>query len=108
VGISLLIWLLTAILSLIGAFCYIELGTGIQRSGAEFTYLCHVNWHSLAFASMLCSVLLIAPGSMAVKMDALGQYLFQALHLDLCDERWNFWAPKLIGICITSEFFPFE
>jgi hypothetical protein len=53
---------------------------------------------------MLCSVFIINPGSMAVKMDALGQYLFQALQLDLCDERLDYWAPKMIGICVASSF----
>ncbi|KAI9230945.1 MAG: amino acid/polyamine transporter I [Piptocephalis tieghemiana] len=39
VGMSLLVWLAAGLLSMIGAFCYAELGTMITENGGEYQYL---------------------------------------------------------------------
>jgi solute carrier family 7 L-type amino acid transporter-like protein len=44
VGLALVVWLLSASIATLGAFCYVELGTSIRRSGGDFAYLCHVKW----------------------------------------------------------------
>uniref|UniRef100_A0A8R1TK54 Uncharacterized protein n=1 Tax=Onchocerca volvulus TaxID=6282 RepID=A0A8R1TK54_ONCVO len=40
---SLIIWSIAALLSLLGAFCYMELGTTIHIPEADFAYLCYVS-----------------------------------------------------------------
>lgn len=41
---ALVIWFVSAVIAMFGAICYIELGTAIRRSGADFAYLSYVKW----------------------------------------------------------------
>ncbi|KAI1705026.1 amino acid permease domain-containing protein [Ditylenchus destructor] len=44
VGLALSIWIISAIISILGAYTYVELGTSIRRSGADYAYLTYVKW----------------------------------------------------------------
>ncbi|KAL3101512.1 hypothetical protein niasHT_025826 [Heterodera trifolii] len=61
VGASLVVWLLSGLISVIGAFCYVELGTSIRKSGCDYAYLCHMRWPSPAFTFMCASNLFLVP-----------------------------------------------
>jgi hypothetical protein len=43
-GLSLCIWVGGALIAVIGALVYVELGTCIRKSGCDFAYLSHVRW----------------------------------------------------------------
>jgi amino acid transporter len=117
-GLSLLVWLISAAIATLGAYCYVELGTGIRRSGGDFAYLCHVKWfiHStfnplpifshcpisrypIAFAFMSCGCILTFPLTLAIQAETFSEYLLQGLHLDLsCSPFWaQLFARKFIG-----------
>lgn len=44
IELCLIVWVICGLLALLGALCYIELGTSIPRSGSDYVYLMSVDW----------------------------------------------------------------
>ena len=78
-GMSLLTWFLCGLIAMLAALCYIELGTEIPRSGAEFNYLRHGFGRVPAFLFSWTSVLIIRPSAIAVISLTIGQYAAKVL-----------------------------
>uniref|UniRef100_A0A183BQT7 AA_permease domain-containing protein n=1 Tax=Globodera pallida TaxID=36090 RepID=A0A183BQT7_GLOPA len=85
VGASLIVWLLAGIISVIGAFCYVELGTSIRKSGGDFAYLCHMRWTTVAFTFMSAANLFIVPCYLAIEMETFAKYLQRGLRAHFCE-----------------------
>ncbi|XP_064089717.1 b(0,+)-type amino acid transporter 1-like isoform X2 [Macrobrachium nipponense] len=76
VGLSLIIWALCGVLSLLGAMAYVELGTLINASGGEYAYFMEgfapgtkrkIWWAPIpAFLFSWVSILLLKPSSLAI------------------------------------------
>ena len=109
VGLSLIIWVLSGLVTLLGAFCYMELGTSIRESGADFAYICYVKWYPVAFAFMWVSVILTYPASAAVGIETFGEYVLTALSPVVCIQpEYRAIAKKLCGflmICRVLTYF---
>ncbi|EPB70252.1 hypothetical protein ANCCEY_10657 [Ancylostoma ceylanicum] len=58
VGLSLIIWVAAAVLASLTAINYIELGTSIPESGAEFAYVSYVGWYPIAFSFLWLATLI--------------------------------------------------
>uniref|UniRef100_A0A914KU86 Uncharacterized protein n=1 Tax=Meloidogyne incognita TaxID=6306 RepID=A0A914KU86_MELIC len=84
-GMSLIIWVLSAVICTIGGFCYLELGTIVKRSGGDFAYLCFVKWHWIAFMFMVSGCVIVYP------MQGLG----------FSDNPHVYWLNKLFGFSIV-------
>ncbi|KAL3094293.1 hypothetical protein niasHS_004049 [Heterodera schachtii] len=105
VGASLLVWIIAAVIATLGAFCYVELGTSIRKSGGDFAYLCHVRWFPIAFSFMSCASIFTNPGTMAIQMQTFSEYVIRGLKLEL-DESANYAINRLISFsCILLLFF---
>uniref|UniRef100_A0AAF5DAY1 Amino acid permease/ SLC12A domain-containing protein n=1 Tax=Strongyloides stercoralis TaxID=6248 RepID=A0AAF5DAY1_STRER len=55
-GLSMIVFSFAALTSLFGALSYAEIGSMITESGADFAYLCKINWRIIAFIFMIRKV----------------------------------------------------
>ncbi|KAG9509467.1 b(0,+)-type amino acid transporter 1 [Fragariocoptes setiger] len=75
VGLSLVIWALSGLLSLLGALCYAELGTLISKSGAEYSYILEAFGGLLAFLFSWISVFILKPAMLSIICLTLSEYI---------------------------------
>ncbi|CAG2168455.1 unnamed protein product [Oppiella nova] len=77
VGLSLIIWTGSGLISLLGALCYAELGTLITKSGAEYSYILESFGGLLAFLFSWISVFVLKPAMLAIICMTLSEYAVQ-------------------------------
>ncbi|ETN74743.1 amino acid permease [Necator americanus] len=106
-GLSLIIWVTAACISMLGSFCYVELGTSIRMSGGDFAYLCFMKWYGckqnyrypIAFAFMCIGCTINYPATLAVQAQTFAEYMFQGIGIQL-DPSSEFWSKKLVGFAL--------
>lgn len=101
VGLTLIVWISSGVLAMFGALCYCELGTMIQRSGGELTYIREALGPLPGFLVSWTMVLILKPASVAIITLSFASYAIQpfmdASHVE------NEWLIKFIAaICIVS------
>lgn len=87
-GLSIIIWTLCGFVSFVGAICYAELGTMIDRSGGNYAYLSEAYGPLPSFMFLWASLLIFIPVTNAINALAFANYLLLPL--------W--------GTCLPSEF----
>lgn len=104
IGLSLLVWAACGLLSLVGALCYVELGTSIPLSGGDFAYLCCVKWYPIAFAFLWTTFVIYKPCSIAILVKTFGGYVIQAISPLFCfSPIVTDSAAKLIGFLLLCK-----
>ncbi|XP_068611318.1 cystine/glutamate transporter-like [Brachionichthys hirsutus] len=77
VGLSLLVWALSGILSMFGALCYAELGTSFTKSGGHYTYLLETLGPLPAFLRLWAEFMFIRPAVASYLSLAFGHYVME-------------------------------
>uniref|UniRef100_A0A158R562 Y+L amino acid transporter 2 n=1 Tax=Syphacia muris TaxID=451379 RepID=A0A158R562_9BILA len=100
-GLSIIVWVAGAIISILGSFCYIELGTRIRSSGADFAYLCYVKWYPVAFAFMCAGCVLNYPATIAIQAQTFSEYIIKGFKIQITSNTSSYFAKKLIGFSLV-------
>ncbi|XP_012676093.1 solute carrier family 7 member 8a [Clupea harengus] len=79
VGLALIVWIVTGIITAIGALCYAELGVTIPKSGGDYAYVKDIFGGLAGFLRLWIAVLVIYPTNQAVIALTFSNYVLQPL-----------------------------
>nr|CAH8854439.1 unnamed protein product [Trichobilharzia regenti] len=99
IGASLIIWVACGIFSMLGAYCYAELGTMIHRSGGDYIYVYEAFGPFLGFLRLWSEVVVARPASVAILAMTFAKYIAQPI-FPTCDQP-EIAVRLLATICIV-------
>nr|XP_003229061.1 PREDICTED: large neutral amino acids transporter small subunit 2 isoform X1 [Anolis carolinensis] len=79
VGLALIVWIVTGLITAIGALCYAELGVTIPKSGGDYSYVKDIFGGLAGFLRLWIAVLVIYPTNQAVIALTFSNYVLQPL-----------------------------
>lgn len=82
VGLSLVVWVLSGIYSLVGAFCFAELGCMIPKSGADYAYIMTSFGPFVAFIRLWIECMIVRPTSQAIVALTFAIYALRPIYPD--------------------------
>lgn len=77
IGLALVVWILSGLLSTVGALCYAELGTSIPKSGGDFAYIIEAFGAVPAFMFLWVALVIIVPGGNAITALTFANYILE-------------------------------
>lgn len=98
VGMSLIVWVTSGIFSMVGAYCYAELGCMIQKTGADYAYIMVTFGPFLAFMRLWVECLIVRPCSQTIVALTFSVYIMKPF-FPTCDPPDES-ARLLAGVCI--------
>ncbi|XP_055692939.1 Y+L amino acid transporter 2 [Lutzomyia longipalpis] len=98
IGQALVVWILSGVLSMVGALCYAELGTMIPKSGGDYAYIGVAFGPLPAFLYLWVALLILVPTGNAITALTFAQYLLQPFYPN-CDASLD--AVRLLAAVIT-------
>lgn len=81
-GLSIIIWVLSGLYSLVGAFCFAELGCMIPKSGADYAYIMTSFGPFLAFIRLWIECMIVRPTSQAIVALTFALYALRPIYPD--------------------------
>ncbi|XP_069999292.1 large neutral amino acids transporter small subunit 2 [Penaeus vannamei] len=98
VGMALIVWIASGIFSMIGAYCYAELGCMIQKTGADYAYIMVGFGPFMAFMRLWIECMIVRPCSQTIVALTFSVYIMKPFfpNCDPPDES----ARLLAAVCI--------
>ena len=81
VGVALVIWIVSGIISMFGAICFAELGTIVTGSGADYAYIREAFGPIPAFMRLWVALIVIRPTLQAIVSLTFAQYIVKPFYL---------------------------
>uniref|UniRef100_A0A146L8A0 Y+L amino acid transporter 2 n=1 Tax=Lygus hesperus TaxID=30085 RepID=A0A146L8A0_LYGHE len=98
VNTALIVWLASGVFSMVGAYCYAELGCMIRKSGADYAYIMTTFGPFMAFVRLWVECMIVRPCSQAIVALTFAVYVLKPFYPD-CDPPDT--AARLLAIvCI--------
>ncbi|XP_042233524.1 large neutral amino acids transporter small subunit 1-like isoform X2 [Homarus americanus] len=77
VGMSLIVWIASGVFSMVGAYCYAELGCMIQKTGADYAYIMVTFGPFLAFMRLWVECIIVRPCSQTIVALTFSEYIMK-------------------------------
>ncbi|XP_033626493.1 cystine/glutamate transporter-like [Asterias rubens] len=103
VGMALVVWVATGVMSGLGALCFAELGTTFAKSGGEYAFLLEAFGPLAAFLRLWANIIAIGTGTIAVLAITFAHYTLAAFFGDCQDVPTN--AVRLVAAMIIFVIF---
>ncbi|RDB27614.1 High-affinity methionine permease [Hypsizygus marmoreus] len=103
VGVALLLWLAGALIAAAGTTVYIELGTGLPRSGGEKNYLEFMYRRPKFMMTCAYTVYALITGSAAANSVVFGEYVIHSLSLTPSRYNTRFVAFLCLTFCLLAH-----
>ncbi|XP_041454027.1 Y+L amino acid transporter 2-like isoform X2 [Lytechinus variegatus] len=101
VGMSLVVWTVSGLFSLIGALCFAELGTTITKSGGEYAYILKAFGELPAFILLWVTLLIINPTGQSITALTFANYVVQPFYIESDCGPPDIFVRLLAVMCIT-------
>ncbi|XP_031350861.1 putative L-type amino acid transporter 1-like protein MLAS [Photinus pyralis] len=102
VNVSLIVWTVSGVFSMVGAYCYAELGTMIKKSGADYAYIMETFGPFLAFIRLWIECMIVRPCSQAIVALTFSVYVMKPLFPE-CQPPED--AARLLAVCCICKYF---
>ncbi|CAH1779417.1 unnamed protein product [Owenia fusiformis] len=97
VGLALVLWAVSGVISFLGALCFAELGLTIRSSGGSYTYVKKAYGDLAGFIFIWLEQFVRQPASQALRALAVGHYLAQPIYPTCVPP---YFATRLIGAVV--------
>ncbi|KAK9502136.1 hypothetical protein O3M35_012727 [Rhynocoris fuscipes] len=104
VNTALIVWLASGIFSMVGAYCYAELGCMISKSGADYAYIMETFGPFLAFIRLWVECMIVRPCSQAIVALTFAVYVLKPFYPD-CEPPDS--ALRMLAVVCICKYFNF-
>lgn len=100
VNLALIVWTASGIFSMVGAYCYAELGTMITKSGADYAYIMETFGPFMAFIRLWIECMIVRPCSQAIVALTFSVYVMKPFFPD-CEPPGD--AARMLAVCCICK-----